>query len=291
MKNKQSAIQQYGLTTFAKAGVAIMNLNNKEDKEEHDIHAPHRDNHYLLMFATSGTLRINIDFKEKAITTPSMLIIFPGQVHSMVNYNSLQGWALSFDPSLMDEDMHFFYEKAVPCPLVLNVETAFYQQMVTLMALIEQMLSGIPNRFTSRSVHNLLAAIISTIAGEVSLPDHDDKMKENRGAIIEQGFSQLLRKHYKEWKQPARYASALSITVTHLNDTVKKITGRPISLHIQQRSILEAKRLLYLTELSVKEISYELGYDDPVYFGKLFRKTTGNSPKQFRQQFREQFRD
>ena len=67
---------------------------------------------------------------------------------------------------------------------------------------------------------------------------------------------------------------------------MKALTGFPVSVHIQQASILEAKRLLYFTDKSVKEVSYEVGYDEPVYFGKLFKKVTNLTPLQFRQQFR-----
>jgi AraC family transcriptional regulator, transcriptional activator of pobA len=83
------------------------------------------------------------------------------------------------------------------------------------------------------------------------------------------------------------YASALSITVSHLNDTIKELTNFPVSIHIQNASILEAKRLLYFSDNSIKEIGYEIGYDDAVYFGKLFKKITSLTPLQFRQQFRD----
>ncbi|MCZ8216998.1 MAG: helix-turn-helix domain-containing protein, partial [Cyclobacteriaceae bacterium] len=73
----------------------------------------------------------------------------------------------------------------------------------------------------------------------------------------------------------------------HLNDTVKAFTSNSVSTHIQQISILEAKRQLYFTNKSVKEIAYDLGYDEPVYFGKLFKKITNHTPLAFRQQFRD----
>lgn len=110
---------------------------------------------------------------------------------------------------------------------------------------------------------------------------------ENRGSILRDAFNQLLKKYYKTWKQPAQYASELAISVAHLNDTVKELTGYPVSIHIQQASILEAKRQLYFTNKSVKEIGYEVGYDEPVYFGKLFKKITNLTPLAFRQKFRD----
>ena len=97
----------------------------------------------------------------------------------------------------------------------------------------------------------------------------------------------LTKEHFKIWKQPAQYAAALSISTAHLNDTVKSLTGSPVSVHIQEASIMEAKRLLYFTANSVKEIAYEVGYEEPVYFGKLFKKVTNLTPLEFRKKFRD----
>ena len=58
--------------------------------------------------------------------------------------------------------------------------------------------------------------------------------------------------------------------------------GHPVSYHIHQRIILEAKRLLYHSSKSIKEIAGELGYDDYSYFTRLFVKTTGMTPLAFR---------
>jgi len=67
-----------------------------------------------------------------------------------------------------------------------------------------------------------------------------------------------------------------------LNECVKNATGHPVSYHIQQRIILEAKRLLYHSGKSVKEIATQLGYDDYPYFSRLFTKITGMSALAFR---------
>ena len=62
-------------------------------------------------------------------------------------------------------------------------------------------------------------------------------------------------------------------------------TGFPISYWIHQQVVLEAKRLLYYTNMDVKEIAFSLGYEDPTYFSRLFSKVTGISPGAFRQKF------
>lgn len=78
------------------------------------------------------------------------------------------------------------------------------------------------------------------------------------------------------------YAENLNITTPYLNECVKSATGHPVSHHIQHRVILEAKRLLYHSNKSIKEIAGELGYDDNSYFTRLFVKITGMTPLAFR---------
>ena len=79
----------------------------------------------------------------------------------------------------------------------------------------------------------------------------------------------------------------MNISTTHLGDTIKTMTGKSVTAHIQEMSLLEAKRYLYKTDLSIKEISFLVGYEDPVHFGKLFKKLCTVTPLEFRKQIRE----
>ena len=155
------------------------------------------------------------------------------------------------------------------------------------MGFIEKVQLQNTNHYLQKSIHSLLNALLSLIAGELVSNLPTIKGKERRSVIIKENFIKLTKEHFKTWKQPAQYASALSISTSHLNDTVKSLTGTPVSTHIQEASIMEAKRLLYFTDNTVKEIAYEVGYDEPVYFGKLFKKITKLTPLEFRKKFRD----
>ena len=82
----------------------------------------------------------------------------------------------------------------------------------------------------------MLNGLLSLIAGEIVSDLALDKTKENRSIIIKESFMKLTKEHFKTWKQPAQYAAALSISTAHLNDTVKSLTGSPVSVHIQEAS-------------------------------------------------------
>lgn len=95
-------------------------------------------------------------------------------------------------------------------------------------------------------------------------------------------FQQLIQQHYKEKWLVEKYATTLNVSTKHLIELCKKHTGKtPLQL-MKEQIISEAKRLLFHTQLSIKEIAYELEFDDPAYFSKRFRQLTGYSPEAYR---------
>ncbi|SMP20554.1 AraC-type DNA-binding protein [Flavobacterium hercynium] len=286
LKNKNHSIKQFELSPHAKAGIIVVNMEDHK-VEEHDISKPHRDNHCQLMLALDGTFQLNIDFENVEFTAPALLCVFPEQVHHIIEVKDPKGWMISFDPSLISKEVLQLLENKIDNPLLIEGRSNFYQQLTILTDLIEKIQLENTNVFTQKSIHSLLNGLLSLIAGELVSNLSVDKEKENRSIIIKETFIKLTKEHFKTWKQPAQYASALSISVAHLNDTVKLLTGSPVSVHIQEASIMEAKRLLYFTDKNVKEVAYEVGYEEPVYFGKLFKKITNLTPLEFRKKFRD----
>ncbi|MCF2443969.1 AraC family transcriptional regulator [Dyadobacter sp. CY345] len=286
MKNEQKNISHFNISPLANAGVHVVNMQN-EIREEHNISKPHRDNHFLIMLANGGNFKLSIDFKEVSFSELTLLCVFPEQIHHIIEVQKPNGWIISFDPAVVDIEVKELFELRFHSPMFLEPQSDFYLHLTTLLNLIEKSQATIVNKYSSKSIHSLLTAFLYSIACNLIFTSATDNTNQNRSTIIKDTFNQLLKQHYKTWKQPAQYASELAISVSHLNDTVKALTGSSVSIHIQQASILEAKRQLYYTSKSVKEISYEVGYDEPVYFGKLFKKITNLTPLEFRQQFRD----
>jgi AraC family transcriptional activator of pobA len=285
--NKQNNIQEFELSALAKSGVYIVNMRDIISADSHDTSEPHRDDHYLFMLATQGRYVLNLDFNNVIIDSPALLMILPGQVHFMVEMDEPQGWILNFDPAILNTDLQQIFENGLITHMSLKDEFEFQKQLSDLLIIIENLQSSVNDVYASKSIHALLVGISGIIAGKLLKHSSEQRATEGRRFDLKLSFITLLKKRYKEWKEPAQYANALSVSVAHLNFCVKKTTGIPLSHHIQQHSILEAKRLLYYTNLNVKEIGYQIGYNDPVYFGKLFRKITGFTPLQFRQKFQK----
>lgn len=280
-------VPRYDLSPQAKAGVLVRDLQQAAPAAGHESAAPHRDTHYLLVLLTQGELHLRVDFEAIALVGPALLLVSPGQVHQLLGTTCPQGWGVSFEPNLLAAEWQLLLEQGLARPPQLATPAPFYARAAALLQLLADCQAGVADAYTGRTLHTLLTALLSLVAGQLAPDPTGLWPPETRGRLLARAFEDLLRQHYAQWKQPAQYAAALAITGAHLNDTVKEQTGLSVSAHIQQRAVLEAKRLLYTTARSVQEIGYTLGYDEPVYFGKLFKKLTGLTPQQFRRTIRE----
>ena len=281
-------IPTHPLSPLARAGVLVRPLADAAAAGAHSAGAAHRDAHYLLVLLTAGELHLMLDFEELALRDASLLLISPGQVHLLRGAAAPQGWGVSFEPSLVAEDTRHLLEQQLRQPLPLAAQPQLGARAATLLALLADcQQEAAPTAHLGPALQALLAALLHLVAGALAPLALGARGGTTRGEELLAGFQRLVRQHFSTWKQPAQYAAALAVTPSHLNDTVKALSGHSVSQHLQARTILEAKRLLYHSDQPVKQVGYALGYDEPVYFGKLFKKATGLTPQQFRRTIRE----
>jgi AraC family transcriptional regulator, transcriptional activator of pobA len=137
-----------------------------------------------------------------------------------------------------------------------------------------------------RNQPNVVAALVLNL---IELLTHlsTNTLSENtttngRSQTILREFDGLLLKHYLENKDVAFYAEKLQLTASHLSETIKTLTGKSAKKRIDDILMLEAKSLLKQTDMSIKEITYWLGFDDPSYFVKFFKQAEGVTPNVYR---------
>jgi AraC-like DNA-binding protein len=111
----------------------------------------------------------------------------------------------------------------------------------------------------------------------------------SRSAILVRKFQHEIERHHHDWKTLEPYAHELGVTVNYLNDVVRKETGQSAGEHVRLRRLLDAKRLLLHSMLSVSEIGYQLGFVDPSYFSRFFKRYENVTPAEFRMQIREKY--
>ena len=102
-------------------------------------------------------------------------------------------------------------------------------------------------------------------------------------------YQAKINESFREWKEVGDYASQLNISPGHLSDIVKLQSGKPAVKHIHERLVLEAKRLLFHTNTSLKEIAFDLGFSDASYFNRFFKRETNETPAEYRSKIREMY--
>lgn len=159
--------------------------------EEHDVSKPHRDDHCQLMLAVSGEFKLNIDFETIEFVAPALLFVFPEQVHHVAEVQDPKGWMISFDPSLIDKEVLQFLENKFNNPSLIQRDSVFFQQMIILMGFIEKVQLQNTNHYLQKSIHSLLNALLSLIAGELVSNLPTIKGKERRSVLIKENFIKL----------------------------------------------------------------------------------------------------
>ena len=97
-----------------------------------------------------------------------------------------------------------------------------------------------------------------------------------------QAFEGLVRDHLRDGWNLRAYASALSLSPTHLNRVSRALSGLSAARFIESRQFHEACRLLTYTQMTIAEVGYALGFDDPAYFSRAFRRQMGETPSNYR---------
>ena len=115
----------------------------------------------------------------------------------------------------------------------------------------------------------------------------DLKLSVDNGSDLLRRYKQMLNANYSEWHNVSDYANALNVSADHLNRVVKSLSGKTAKEHIQSRIVLAAKRLIYFSSLSNKELSYQLGFSESANFSTFFKKCTGFTPSEFRKREKE----
>jgi len=245
-----------------------------------NIKQSHRDEYHLFFLQEKGTTTIEIDFQKHTIKPGSVIFIHQNQVHRTLSFKNATAsiWAMS-NENLNAEYLHLLEQIAPAKPLPLK------QEAFSIISEAVSLCTKLSERKNEKLYHSLLNGSCNTLIGLVIsqyLVQSKPLDKLSRFEIITKAFKELLERNFITAKSPTEYAQQLNISSPYLNECVKNATGHSVSHHIQQRIILEAKRLLYHSDKSVKEIATELGYDDYPYFSRLFTKVAGMTALAFR---------
>lgn len=250
-----------------------------EEVGKHPIEYIHRDDYFVFGLMVRGQMTFDVDFESQTVSAGSIGFIRPGQVHRFLGGDDFEGWMLMVESEIVSDRYKMIFEEASfsgkslwRLDLEIGELKTLYQLIYGLVAKEEDMCV----------IRNLVEAFIGMVAGYFKRMKGEQPSYPGRHAEIVFQLNSLLRQHITENHTPSFYADKLNLSSVYLNEVVKRVTGYSASNYIRNEIILRAKRLLYHTNLTVKEIALALGFDDNAYFSRLFTKATGKSPLQFR---------
>ncbi|HEX8548120.1 MAG TPA: helix-turn-helix transcriptional regulator [Cytophagaceae bacterium] len=272
---KGNLIRQYEIEIF------------KKDRN-FDVKYPHRHDFFEILFVTHGSGEHTIDSNKYEIVPNSIFFLTPGQIHNLKLSDDISGFIFLFtaefyllnklDKNKLLELPFFFNITGSPDPLVLDKEDdAESLKYLFTRSLIEK---NSISEVSEEIIRSILDIILLTC--KKLYPDSNDFGKLSKGKLLVKRFKQLVEEKYAEYKSVKDYSEYLGVTASHLSETIKSHTGRTSGEIIRDKIILETKRLLIHTDLTISEICYKLNFNDQSYFSKYFKSSTGESPGDFR---------
>ncbi|MCL8538681.1 AraC family transcriptional regulator [Chryseobacterium gallinarum] len=244
----------------------------------------HRDSHYIFTFMESGHVKMMVDFNIIEAKNSTIFCVLPGQVHQGLLMDNVNGWFVAVKSDMVPDAVRSVFEEFLEEIRPLKVESAWVEKFNNAAAILhsfytEEMLAS---KEGFSVIQSLLHTFIGMFAFIYSKENNSQAASENRSLQLTREFKIMVRQNYKTLKSPSDYAEMLAISRGYLTEAIREVTGKPAQHWIHQEILIEAKRLLAFTHLTVKEIAYELGYSDHTYFSRLFSKLEDQSPLAFR---------
>ncbi|HUH50738.1 MAG TPA: helix-turn-helix transcriptional regulator [Flavobacterium sp.] len=256
-------------------------------KRKGRVDEPHRHDYYTVLVINKAKGQHKIDFNIYDLGQRQIFFVAPGQVHQIIEEEQSIGYVMTFSNE-------FLIESLIPLSFIesLNLFNNYGQSPPLLpssaqFAAIEEYSHQIYKLFHSDATMKLLSigAFLKLLLIECnnicSINPIESDIDASGDNLI-RTFKREVEQHYKTQHTTTFYANLLHITPDHLNRTVKARIGKTAKDYIQARIITEAKRLLFFTDLSNKEIGFELGFNEPANFSAFFKKNTNLSPSNFK---------
>lgn len=269
------------------ASFGISKMEDIYTKRNGKIDEPHRHNYYTVLIINKAKGEHKIDFNSYKLSNKQIYFVAPGQVHQVIEKEKSYGFAMTFSNQ-------FLIENSIRLSFIesLNLFQNYGQNPPLIPAnkqfeAIEEFSNQIYNLFNSEANMKFLSIgaflkLLLIACNNICAINPIESDVDSSGDNLIRTFKKEIENNYRKEHSTTFYANQLHITPDHLNRTVKLKIGKTAKDYIQARIITEAKRLLYFTNLSNKEIGYELGFNEPANFSAFFKKHTQVSPSNFK---------
>ncbi|GMN07138.1 helix-turn-helix domain-containing protein [Croceitalea sp. MTPC5] len=283
-----SKVAQYHLHKFKpqKLQFEIYDLKSYLQKNRDKATVPHSHSYYQLIWFFNSKGTHLVDFKTYKVTVNTIILIAKDQVHAFDKLNETEGLLIHFNDSFF---MHTEVDIFLKYSIFKTHENSCYtleenaaETGKTYVELIKKELLN-RNEFGFEDTVRFLLKCFLIRLERIHRKRQPDKINANTANRLRfYQFKELIEVNYKKGMSVNEYASLLAISSKTLNTITKSIADKSPSELITERIVLESKRLVKFTTLQISEIAFKLGFEDPSYFIKYFKRHLKMAPLKFR---------
>jgi AraC family transcriptional activator of pobA len=282
-------LKDFGSSPFLEHGIFIETFEDCVSTRQKRMEVHRHD--YIELFWLDGNGSVLIDFENYLLSGKSLIAIGPGRVHAW-QVKNLTGLYIAFT-------QEFFDGKGPPPSALFDYPFIFDGEVSPVVRLQPKQGEQAQNQFReiSREFRKHEKLAVEMIHYQLrSLMVHLARLYATTSPApfaaigLVRRFRQAVERSFRASTSIRDYAQMLGVTTSHLSDSMRLETGLTAGELIRARLILEAKRLLLHSELTIAEIGYELGFGDPSYFSRFVRREIKTSPAEFRDRIREKYR-
>ncbi|WP_350293820.1 AraC family transcriptional regulator [uncultured Croceitalea sp.] len=283
-----SKIEQYHLHKLSpqKLQFEVYDLKEYRKKSGDKAAVPHSHSYYQIIWFLDTKGAHTVDFKTYEIKENTILFITKDQIHAFDDNYDCNGWLIHFNESFfMHTEVDIFLKYSIfktqenPC---YAMETEAIASGKTYLNLISKELSNRARFGFEDSIRFLLKCFLINLERVHQKRDTKTANRNDSYTLQLYQFKEMVEANYKNGLTINEYADLMHISSKTLNTITKTVVNKSPSLLIAERIILEAKRLLKFTSLQIGEIAYKLGFEDPSYFIKYFKRHVKVAPLVFR---------
>ncbi|WP_068941955.1 AraC family transcriptional regulator [Chryseobacterium timonianum] len=248
-----------------------------------------RINFFIFIVVTKGKGKHYVDFKEYLLEEGSILFIAPGQIHQYEKEPQYEGQMLIFNQQFFSRQIEEFKlyqpsELNVSQDMLLIPDKVTFNQILTILAILNSEITSPFNFLKEKAIQKLIGIFLLYTQRKNKDEDNGNVYNNSSTPNLSQYliFKQLLEKHFKQERSVAFYAANMAMTSKTLNRIIKYNIQKTAKEAIDERVIIEIKRLLLFEKMSIKQIAYELNFIEPSNLIKYFKKHTGQTPSSFK---------
>lgn len=254
---------------------------------------PHKKDHFCIIVIEDGKINVHIEDKIHFLKAGKISVIFPDQVHFVSDLSEdLKGNIILFEEILFCSDIlknelstyNVNLSTQLNCTILSNEDFERSLDSIKIIKEIYQKPSLIKKEQARFLIKIFLLGLIESVHGL-----HPILNQETADKPVYVRFKKLLNEHYKEHRTVQYYAEELIITPKKLNSITKKHCGETAIQAIHKRILIEIKRQLMFSDLSHKEIAFDLGFNSPSAFNKFVKAKLKETPTELQQELAQMY--